>query len=190
MSLASPVAAGGVRIKTVAAILAVLLMVTSAMLVKFRVDNHELRMEAASIGVRPPPPTYVPALSLATLDGNAIKLASGRRQTFLVFSTTCGFCRETMPVWRTLLKSLPTDGRVVALSLDSENDTRTYLDEEPLPIPIVALGEKERSLFGLGPVPHMMTVDEQGRIVYARTGSLAGVDSAVLDSIRMAVNGS
>lgn len=176
--------------RIVAAALAVLLIATSTMLVKFKVDNNELRMQVADLGARTPaPPTYVPALFLETLDGSPIELASGHRQTFLVFTTTCGFCLETMPVWRALLDSAPQHAQIVGLSLDSESATRQYVAEQFPAAPIVVLDEKERSLFGLGPVPHVMTVDEEGRIIYSRKGSLARVGPIVLDSVRKAIGG-
>lgn len=172
--------------RALVAVLAVLVMSTSAMLVRVSLLNRDLRAQASGNSL-PEAVDHVPTLRLPTLAGDSIYLAAGKRQTLLVFTTDCPFCSETMPAWRSILEDVRSAGEVVAVSLDSVDLTTAYLRANPLPVPVVSMEARVADLYGLGPVPHILTIDEGGKIVYSRLGSLAEVAPLVLDSIKQQI---
>ncbi len=172
--------------RTITVLLALLLLGLSAMLVKLTMENRDLRARLAATTMSDAEHRgYLPPIRTQSVrDRDSVAIASGERQTLLVFTTTCGFCRETVPVWRELLLERGSTSGVIGVSLDPEPATRSYLASNPLPVPVVSLSEREQSLLGLGPVPRILSIDERGKLTYARTGSLAGVTAAAMDSVR------
>jgi peroxiredoxin len=138
---------------------------------------------------------YLPALRLASTAGDSVLVgdpAPGRRQLLLVFTTTCPFCRATLPVWDSLVDSLhrslaPID--IVGVSLDSVAPARDYAGKHALPFPVAIMTEvRSRFLFRAAAVPQTVVVGAGGRVRYATTGRLTG--GPVLDSVYRAVFGS
>lgn len=115
----------------------------------------------------------------------------GRRQLLFVFTTTCPFCRATLPVWDRMVDSvrrlaMPVD--IVGLSLDSTALTGDYARLHALPFPVAVMTEaRHRFLFRAGAVPQTVVVGSGGRIRYATTGRLS--EGAVLDSVYRALLG-
>lgn len=102
-----------------AALLAVLILVLAW-------QNRSLKAELAAAANAPPPGALKIGDTIAPFDvidqaGNSTHVGfDGSGETLLlVFSSTCGACRETIPVWNGLLaESVPSTVHVVAIQTD------------------------------------------------------------------------
>ena len=137
----------------------------------------------------------VPTFRALTLDGDSITIGEGpdplARQVLFVLTTSCPFCRQTLPTWARIADSAASlrPGRIVvaAISLDSLNLTRDYVREHQLRYPVVLFPvAKLRRLYRASAVPQTLVLDHEGRILYARTGLLD--PQAVVDSIFAALS--
>lgn len=100
---------------------------------------------------------YVPTVTVQTLDGTPVRLGEteGRPQVLIVFTTTCAFCRASLPAWKELARSVESaGGEFYAISLDSADVTREYRTAHDLPFPIIVLAQpKLRALYRAWVVP-------------------------------------
>ncbi len=131
----------------------------------------------------------VPTLRTSTLTGDSVvvgELADTlARQVVLVFTTTCQFCRATIPVWQSVFDSVsrmpPGRLQIVALSLDSTTQTRAYALEHQLRYPIAFFPDwKSPRFFRARTVPQTLILNAFGVVVYSHIGLLEkgpGLDS-------------
>jgi peroxiredoxin len=147
----------------------------------YKVSRLATRLHAGSV---------VPAFRAATLSGDSLTIGEApgpdTRQILFVLTTTCPYCKATLPVWARLADSLtrlPNQSiQVIAISLDSLEATRRYVAEHGLKYPVVTFPSfKLKRLYRAGTVPETVVLDKDGRVLHARTGVLAV--PAVLDSI-------
>jgi peroxiredoxin len=152
------------------------------------------------------PGQYVPAVRAATLAGGSVTLgetAPGRSQVLIVFTTTCPYCRATLPAWRELTRSLQADSAsrhdVVWVSLSARDSTRDYVAEHGITAPVAFFPDsRTRRAYGVHGVPVTIVLDARGRVMHARRAELAtaaSVDSVMLmvhraDSMTVAVQDS
>lgn len=131
---------------------------------------------------------YVPDHAVTTLAGDPAVLGTdgtGRRQLLFFLTTTCPFCRASLPAWKELTAEARAAGNVTVLGvvLDSAHLAEPYADEHALPFPLAVLEDQRyRRLFRVTRVPLTMVVDERGRVLIGRLGELtsrAAVDSVV-----------
>jgi peroxiredoxin len=134
--------------------------------------------------------SVVPAFRAATLNGDSLTIGEAAgpdtRQVLFVLTTTCPYCKATLPVWARLADSLtrlPNHSiQVIAISLDSIEATRRYVEDHGLSYPVITFpSPKLRRLYRAGTVPETVVLDKEGRVLHARTGLLDR--PAVLDSI-------
>lgn len=134
--------------------------------------------------------SVVPAFRAATLTGDTVTIGEAAgpdtRQVLFVLTTTCPYCKATLPVWARLADSLtrlPNHSiQVIAISLDSVEATRRYVAEHGLGYPVVTFpSPKLKRLYRAGTIPETVVLDKDGRVLHARTGVLTV--PAVLDSI-------
>jgi peroxiredoxin len=107
-----------------------------------------------------------------------------------VLTTTCPYCRQTLTVWSRLADSARhLDGwtvDVVGISLDSAEATARYGAAQKLAFPLVTFpARKLKQLYRARAVPQTLVLDEEGRVLYARTGLLE--PAAVVDSVYRAL---
>src|SRR5690606_17278144 len=130
--------------------------------------------------LRPQPGAYVPTVRTLTLEGDTVTLgeaADGGRQVLFVFTTTCPYCRATLPTWNRIAGTLDTLSTpriaVFGVSVDSSDIAGTFAAEHGLRFPVVRLTRpKDRVLYRTGRVPETRVLDAHGRIVYAGAGVL------------------
>lgn len=134
----------------------------------------------------------VPAVKATTLTGDTITIGdppSGGRQVLLFLTTTCGYCRETLPAWRQLAAALRSSAEgveVIGVSLDSPAATVEYVRKESLTFPIVELPDaRMRSLYRAKGVPITLVVGDGGRVLHSRMGALT--TQSATDSVFAAV---
>ena len=134
----------------------------------------------------------VPAVQAMTLAGDTITIGdppSEGRQVLLFFTTTCGYCRETLPAWQqlaTTLRSSAEGVEVIGVSLDSPAATVEYVRDESLTFPIVELPDaRMRSLYRAKGVPITLVIGDGGRVLHSRMGALTTQNA--IDSVFAAV---
>lgn len=136
----------------------------------------------------------VPVVSATSLAGETFQIGDptpDRPQVLLVFTTTCGFCRQTLPAWHYLADTLRASGdaEVIGISLDSILPPTDSLRRMGFTFPVIELADPRlRALYRAKSVPTTVVVGEQGRVLHARMGALTterAIDS-VLQAVRTA----
>ena len=173
--------------------MAVALLAASALIVVLATRHQRLTEAYRTLRLRTSLPSagaVVPTFRALTLDGDSITIGEGpdplARQVLFVLTTSCPFCRQTLPTWARIADSVSTlrQGQVVvaAISLDSLGLTQDYVRQHQLRYPVVLFPAKKlRRLYRASAVPQTLVLDHEGRILYARTGLLE--PQAVVDSI-------
>ena len=144
------------------------------------------------------PGSYVPVAPVTTIGGDTLTLGAppaGARQVLLVFTTTCPYCRASLPAWRSLAARADSVSRlggvaphVVGLSLDSLPATTHYVDEHGLRFPVTQFPtRRDQALYRARSVPLILVIDEENRVAYSRMGVLTS--PAALDSVWRAAIG-
>ena len=163
-----------------------LVVVLSLRLIALNRANAGLRMRA----VQPHAGDAVPAFLATTVNGDTLTIGEGTdpaaRQVLFVLTTTCPFCRATLPVWAVLADSLARLGkghiRVVAISLDSLGQSRRYAAEHGIRYPVVTLlSEKLRRLYRARWVPQTIVLNSEGVVLFAHVGRIQA--GPTLDSV-------
>ena len=174
-----------------------LVLAVSALLVVFlAIQNGALREEARTLRRRVALPyagLTVPTFRAATLAGDSVVIGegeTGRRQVLLVFTTTCGFCLENLPAWKTIVAELGAlhapEVAVYGISLDPEAETRRYVIEHELPFPVLEFPDPRTArLYRAKGVPITLVLDHEGTVLHARLGALG--DRRAIDSVITAV---
>ena len=140
------------------------------------------------------PGSWVPTVVLPTTDDSSVVVGEridGGRQLLLVFTTTCQYCRASLPAWARLPEQLDSaartsrapDVQVLGIALDSLGAARRYRDLHKLPYVVAQLPEgKSRALYRARAVPMVVLLDSAGRVLYTRAGvltAMAAVDSVI-----------
>ncbi|HSU15462.1 TlpA disulfide reductase family protein [Longimicrobium sp.] len=141
----------------------------------------------------PLPNSFLPSFQTATLEGEPVtigQLPQAGRQVLFVYTTTCPYCKASLPAWKRIAGVVDTmtapSAQVYGVSLDSADITRRYAAAHQLPYHTVRFPDQRLvSMYRAGAVPLTLVLDEQGRTVYARVGELSA--PAAVDSVIAAV---
>lgn len=156
-------------------------------------DLNDRYAQVFERATRPYAGMYVPTFRTSALDGTPVTVgeapASGR-QVLFVFTTTCPYCKTTLPAWDVIAAELDTVRSVpvgvYGISLDSAEVTRRYVAENRLPFPVVRFPEdKLAAIYRAQTVPLTLVLDEQGRTIHSRLGEMT--ERAAIDSVLAAV---
>lgn len=136
---------------------------------------------------------YVPTFRGATLTGDSLTIGETgpeTRQVLFFFTTTCPYCKTTLPAWNQLAATFDTFTNprveVYGVSLDSVGKTRQYVAQNTLPFPVLHFPEEKLSaIYRAGSVPLTVVLDPNGRMVHARVGEMT--EKAAIDSVVAAV---
>lgn len=131
----------------------------------------------------------VPAVRATMLDGRPFTLGEpGQqvRQVLYFFTTSCQYCRTSLPLVRSLDSALRQSPQLraslYAVALDSAARVRRFVDGVRLSVPVVVAEDwRIAAFYRVHSVPQLIVIDSSGRTAYARVGELAG--ARVLDSI-------
>jgi peroxiredoxin len=132
----------------------------------------------------------VPTFGTSTLDGSPVTVGAAAtpetRQVLFILSTTCPYCRATLPVWERIADSLrrvlTPRIEIYAISLDPVESTLSYARAHRLSVPVLTFPERKlMALYRTEVTPETIVLDGAGRVLYARTGLLDG--AAVVDSV-------
>ncbi|HEX8904295.1 MAG TPA: TlpA disulfide reductase family protein, partial [Longimicrobiaceae bacterium] len=154
---------------------------------------NELQTRYVRAVREPLPNSFMPSFQTQTLDGHPVtigQLPQAGRQVLFVYTTTCPYCKATLPAWKRIAGVVDTMTRpraqVYGVSLDSADVTQRYAARNALPYPTVRFpDERLISMYRAGAVPLTLVLDETGRTVYARVGELSA--RAAIDSVIAAV---
>ena len=129
------------------------LLAASALVVVLGIENRSLRAAYADLAERARTPhggIFVPTFRAQTLTGDSVtvgSVAGTGRQVVFIFTSTCPYCRASLPAWRQLARDIDTvrDARVqvIAISWDSVEQTRRYIAEQGLGFPVVRFPERK-----------------------------------------------
>lgn len=168
---------------------AVLVVVLGQQKRKLITDYNDLNSRYREALSTPLRGSYLPSFETATLDGQPVtvgKLPAEGRQVLFVYTTTCQFCRSSLPAWKQIAAAVDTmtqpRASVYGVSLDSVAVTQKYAAEHKLPYPTVRFpDEKLVSMYRAGSVPLTVVLDEEGRTIYSRLGEIRS--QATIDSV-------
>jgi peroxiredoxin len=178
--------------------MAAALLAASALIVALAIRHQSLTEAYRALRLRTSLPSagaMVPTFRARTLAGDSITIGEDpdplAKQVLFVLTTSCPFCRQTLPTWARIADSVSTLRQVhvvvAAISLDSLGLTQDYVRQHQLGYPVVLFPvAKLRRLYRATAVPQTLVLDHEGRILYARTGLLQ--PQAVVDSIFAALS--
>jgi hypothetical protein len=141
-------------------------------------QNRELKAYIGSLATSPAAdisPGDPVAATLVALDGISHRtdelLPEGGVVT--VFTTTCPYCLETLPVWSQLAATLSSEGiPVIGVSLHDGDLTAAYRDEHHVDWPLYTLDANLGTFAQLRGVPTTILVDASGHVVESWAGAL------------------
>jgi hypothetical protein len=167
-------------------------IVTSALVVflsKRTIDLNRAYFELKKMTSQPHPGYVVPTLRVGVLSRDSMVVGELEdtlaRQVVYVFTTTCPYCRATLPIWGLVFDSLShmpsSKVQVVAMRLDSAAATAAYAAEHHLQFPIAFFPDwKSPRYFRAHAVPQTLVLSHFGVVLYSHTGLLQrgpGLDS-------------
>ncbi len=96
------------------------------------------------------------------------------RQMIFIMTTTCPFCRETVPVWKELYTKAKLHMPVFAISLDSKDSTIAYVERNSISFPVfvsldAATFKKMNKIVG---VPQTVITQGNGKVEKIWNGRL------------------
>lgn len=172
-------------------LLVVVLVATNVLLIR---QNSQLKAEAGkgdrSLEVKPG--KQLPAFDGRDVDGNQLTIAYGQdpRKTLLfVLSPRCGLCRDIMPDWEKMVKSIDQKSfRVVAVSLTPEG-TKEFLAKYNLgSIPVIADADpKDRVDYEMTLTPQTVLIGSDGKVEKVWTGLLTDEEEEIERSLGVAL---
>ena len=171
-------------------VLVVALTAAAVLVVALALQKRALldRNENLTTRIRYPyPGLYVPAVTLPSVSGDSVLLGQappGQVQLLFVFSTTCEFCKASLPAWKQIAAELAANERVevVGISIDSVEPTRRYLAEHGIELPVVSFIEPRLlAMYRAGTTPQTLIIDADGRVGYSHLGAVT--ELLVIDSI-------
>jgi peroxiredoxin len=174
----------------------ILLAVAAGLVVILGLKVRTLEEHAASLNesmLLPQPGEYVPTFAVTALSGAPAVIGESPdsgRQVLFVFNTTCRYSEASLPAWQQLAALADTftahPVHVYGITLDPADESRTYAASHRLGFEIVSYpAPKLERLYRTRSVPQTLVLDQDGRILFARTGVVN--EPAMLDSIVAAV---
>lgn len=156
-------------------------------------QNRELRVEQVALIDRATLPyagMWVPAVNATGLDGATLRIGEpgrGGAQLLYFFTTTCQYCRASVPALKQVAARLAEPGArpvaMIGVTDETAEPTRRYAAGHALPFPVASVPERRvMGLFRSRTVPLLTVVNADGRATYTRQGlleSAAAIDSVV-----------
>lgn len=169
---------------------------TIVALIKRHTDLRKAYFELRTRASRPYRGYVVPTFRAGTITGDSVTIGelpdSSSRQLVFVLTTTCPYCRATLPLWAAVADSArrqrPVHTTVVALSLDSLALTQRYASDHKVSYAVATFPNWKLPVhFRASAVPVTMVLDYRGRVLYAHTGLVQG--KPTVDSLYRAIRG-
>ncbi len=165
------------------------LAVAAALVVVLARQNRALRADQLALLDRATvayPGMWVPAVPATATDGAALRVgepAAGGAQVLYFFTTTCRYCKASVPALKQVAARLDPAIAMIGVSDEPAEDTRRYTRAHALPFPTASVpGRRVVGLFRARTVPLITVVNADGRATYTRYGALespTAIDSVV-----------
>ncbi len=171
-------------------IIVFLLTLSSVGLLRILIGKFVGNPAAASLVHKP-----APDFRLATLSGEPAKLAQyrGKKVVISFWASWCGPCREELPELQEFYGKYHAQDQsfeVLAISIDdSREDAQRYVTENHMTLPVLwDQGGRIGFRYGVGPIPALFVVDENGTITYFRNGYYWGLESRLKHELGLTAN--
>lgn len=171
-----------------AALLSIALLLASAGLRQARDDAAESRLQHQTLQAG----DFVPEARILTRSGRTVAIGSpGEDSVDVIFllTTSCEYCRASVPAWNSLADTISAYGlraSLIAASTDSLLVALVSADSLGLMSRLgVFTSARHVSLFRARIVPQFAVVAPDGRVRYARLGTLTA--GPALDSLMSAI---
>lgn len=170
-------------------------LVLAALGVKYRTLRQDF-LEHRRADTRLQRGAYVPLFAGVSATGDSLVVGQppAGRQVLIFLTSTCPFCRETLPFWKQMARLSQSSSwsrehvPILALTTDSMTVARAYATRNELPFPLVPFpSRKFASMYRGFTVPQTIVVDAEGRVLLARHGVI-NMTQAV-DSIMAVLTG-
>lgn len=149
------------------------------LIVALAIQNRELKQRPPDN--TPPIPDLlgqaVPPVAVRSMTGVETDIAAlvGERAgpgAIAVLTTTCDFCEQTLPHWRSMANEADGAMNIVALSLDLPAKTARWIQERAPGLDVYLLDPRDGRALGLEAVPTTIVYDRSKRIVDVRRGAI------------------
>ena len=166
------------------------LAAASVLVVVLAAQKRDLldRIDALNTRIRYPfEGLYLPAVAMPVVAGDTVVLGQaspGHVQVLFVFSTSCQYCKASLPAWKRIAAELAASDRaeVVGVSTDSVEPTRRYLVQHGIELPVVSFTDRRLlAMYRAGTTPQTLIIDADGRVGYSHLGAVT--EPVVIDSI-------
>ncbi len=168
------------------AVLTVTLVVLSSKHRKLREDflEHRRADGRAAVGM------FVPMFTAKTTDGADRTIgspATGGSQILLYLTSTCPYCKVTLPYWKQLPQRLAARSalktELIGVTTDSVSTAAGYAQANALPFVLVPFPDRKlEAMYRAFSTPQTVVIDSTGRVIYARhgvIGTVAAIDSVI-----------
>lgn len=175
------------------------LVAALALVVVLARQNQALSAQTVNLRrqmTQPVPGLALPTFRTATLSGDSVTVgerADGGRQVLFVFTTTCPYCRASIPAWKRIAAAAdsmapPLSAVAYGVVLDSSDAAaRQYVAAHALTYPVLRFpSRKLGAMYRTRNVPATLVLDAEGRVLYAKMGVLT--DPAAVDSVLFALH--
>ena len=154
-----------------------MLAVLCVLVVLLAVENRRLKrpQEPRSSASTLTAGDALPTVKVHDLDGRPFDLRfdeSGRDTLVMIFTTTCGICKENLGNWLDLYERLGDQHDFVAVGLDDPQAVSTYSARNSLPFRVVTPADRQAFMegYGIRGVPQTLLVNGAGQLARIRAG--------------------
>ncbi len=122
---------------------------------------------------------YFPTFAGTAVDGSRRIVGEsahpGDRQVIFLLTSTCPYCKRTLPTWKTLAGRLDSasypNARVFALTTDSVQIATSFAKSHELGFPVIPFTQpKQARLAHAFTVPQTLVVNHAGLVLFSRIG--------------------
>lgn len=146
-----------------------------------------LRGEVQRMRSLPAVGQWVPTVVAQSTTGDSVVIgetASGRAQVLIFFTTTCEYCKATVPVWKAISEAAASDGNVDVIWVSGSNldSARAYALTHGITDPVVKFPDSRIArIYKANAVPLTVVLDRLGRVSYVRASVIS--DALARDSV-------
>lgn len=168
------------------ALLTAMLVLLSSRHRKLREDFLEHRRSdgRAAVGM------FVPAFTAKTVTGEDRTVGTpvpGGAQILLYLTSTCPYCKLTLPYWKQLPQRLAArpapKTELLAVTTDSVGAAEAYARANTLPFLLVPFPDRKlMAMYRAFSTPQTVVIDSTGRVIYSRHGvitNMTAIDSVI-----------
>lgn len=116
-----------------------------------------------------------PTFTLKNLAGEDVSLQDyrGKKVMLNFWATWCPPCKEEMPAMEQFYKEKSKDVEILAVNLDSQNNVKSFVQENNLSFPILLdQNGATQQTYSIISIPTTFIIDEQGLILKKHIGSM------------------